>query len=321
MTRSTNRRLWNLAADVEARPTSAAIAQHTELTEREEFMTSRYAILLGCLCTGAFCLNDAWRADVSLSRELACCCSKDTTERTGAAGCCSRPVETPSANVSGGGPYAALNESRLRDLSDVPDPAPPGPRVSDKLPNVELINQNGENLRFLDDLVRKHPVCVVFFYTRCTGSCPGTIAKLRQLRTRFARELPDIRLVSITLEPDDDSPKELREYMERSGIADDPSLPAWHFCTGQADEIDELRRAMGLYDRDPVLDADKTQHAAVMVFGNDRTNRWAALASGSTLDDLTHTIVRIAGNSPRQRYAAAIRLGGTAHGHLNLAGP
>jgi protein SCO1/2 len=283
---------------------------------------TRYAILLGCACAGVFYLNDARRGDKSLPDEPACCCSKEATERTGATkGCCARPDDPSPVEVAYSDSYAALNESRVQELSDVPDPVSPGPRVADKLPNVELINQNGENLRFLDDLVRKHPVCVVFFYTRCTGSCPGTIAKLRQLRTRFARELPDIRLVSITLEPDDDSPKELREYMERSGIADDPALPAWHFCTGQADEIDRLRRAMGLYERDPVLDADKTQHAAVMVFGNDRTNRWAALASGSTLDDLTHTIVRIAGNSPRQRYAAAIRLGGTAHGHLNLAGP
>jgi protein SCO1 len=284
-------------------------------------MTSRYAILLGCVCTGAFCLNDARQGDVSLSRELACCCSKGTTERTGTAGCCSRPADPASDGSAEGGSYAALNESRVRELSDIPDSAPPGPRFSDKLPNVELVDQNGERLRFLDDLVRKHPVCVVFFYTRCTGSCPGTIAKLRQLRTRFAKELPDIRLVSVTLEPDDDSPEDLREYMERSGISEDSSLPAWHFCTGNADEIDGLRRAMGLYERDPVLDADKTQHAAVMVFGNDRTNRWAALASGSTLNDLTRTIVRIAGNSPRQRYADAVRLGGTAHGHLNVVFP
>lgn len=285
-------------------------------------MMTRYAILLGCACAGAFYLNDARRGNESLPVEPACCCSRGATERTGAAkSCCSQPTEHPSANVPDADPYAALNASRVQELSDVPDPALPGPRVSDKLPNVELVDQNGQHLRFMDDLVRKHPVCVVFFYTRCTGSCPGTIAKLRQLRTRFARELPDIRLVSVTLEPGDDGPGELREYMERSGITDDPSLPAWHFCTGNADEIDGLRRAMGLYERDPVLDADKTQHAAVMVFGNDRTNRWAALASGSTLDDLTRTIVRIAGNSPRQRYAEAIRLGGTAHGHLNVALP
>jgi protein SCO1/2 len=44
--------------------------------------------------------------------------------------------------------------------------------------------------------------------------------------------------------------------------------------TGARADIDALRRRLGVFDLDPVLDADKNQHAGVLVLGNDRKQRW-----------------------------------------------
>lgn len=213
---------------------------------------------------------------------------------------------------------AAQNEARLNALSNERLPDAKGRRVSEKFPDVELLDQHGKTHRFYDDLVKDHPVCIVFFYTRCQGSCPGTTQAMKKLRKLLAPEFgSEMRFISLTLDPEVDSSVELRDYMQRWKIEDsEPGQPEWYYCTGKYEELEELRRSLGLYELDPIIDADRTQHAAILTFGNDRTNRWAALPVGSDMQDIVDTMTRIAGNTERQRYAGAVKLGRTAHGHL-----
>lgn len=194
-----------------------------------------------------------------------------------------------------------LNDDKIKGVR--------GPRISDRFPNIDLIDHRGRQLKFYDDLVEDRAVCIVFFYTRCTGSCPGTTVTLKHLREGLKNEFKgeEMTFISLTLEPDVDTPEELREYMDRYGIKDNPDLPEWIYATGDYEELDELRRSLGVYDLDPIIDADKTEHAAILTFGNDRTNRWAALPTGLKKSYLVDTIIRITGNSERQRYASALK--------------
>ncbi|MGZ0167884.1 MAG: SCO family protein [Planctomycetales bacterium] len=196
-------------------------------------------------------------------------------------------------------------QRRVSTLETYRIPTATGRRVSARFPNTDLIDQHGRKLKFYDDLVKDTSVCIVFFYTRCTGSCPGTTTALKQIRRTIAQEFPndEFRFISLTLEPDVDTPEELQEYMDRYRISDDPSLPEWVYATGDFEEVDHLRRQLGVYDLDPIIDADKTEHAAIVTFGNDRTDRWAALPVGMGVGKVSETIVRITGNTPRQRYA------------------
>ncbi len=203
-------------------------------------------------------------------------------------------------------------QSRMTGLNTEQIPAATGARTSDRFPNIELLDHRGRHLKFYDDLVRDRSVCIVFFYTRCTGSCPGTTVALKQLRENLRGEFPaeDFAFISLTLEPEVDTAEELREYMARYQIDnDDETLPDWVYATGDYEELDGLRRSLGVYDLDPDIDANKAEHAAIITFGNDRTNRWAALPTGIQPGYLTDTIIRIAGNSQRQRYASVIAAG------------
>lgn len=197
---------------------------------------------------------------------------------------------------------------RIVILATTQIPAVSGTRTSDRFPNIDLLDHRGRHLKFYDDLLRDRCVCIVFFYTRCTGSCPGTTVTLKQLRRKLKNEFAadEFTFISLTLEPDIDTPEELREYMARYQIEDDESLPDWVYATGDYEELDRLRRSLGVYDLDPIIDADKSEHAAIITFGNDRTNRWAALPTGIKPGYLTDTIIRIAGNTERQRYATAV---------------
>ena len=203
------------------------------------------------------------------------------------------------------------DEAVMRRAQELPNdliPTVEGPRISDRFSNIELIDQHGRQLRFYDDLIEDQAVCIVFFYTRCTGSCPGTTVSLKKIRRAIAAEFPndEFKFVSLTLEPDVDTAEELQEYIDRYNISDDPSLPEWVYATGDFEELDALRRELGVYDLDPIIDADKTEHAAIVTFGNDRTNRWAALPVGMGEKKVAETIVRITGNTCRQRYTSTL---------------
>lgn len=187
-------------------------------------------------------------------------------------------------------------------------------RVSDRFPELTVMDQFGNHHEFYKDLVADKSVCIVFFYTRCTGSCPGTtvaLEKLRhELRGRFAPD--EMRFISLTLEPDVDTPEELQEYIDRYQIDSSPDLPNWYYCTGDFEELDNLRRSLGVYDLDPVIDADKTEHAAIITIGNDRLDRWAAIPSGLKTSDLVETVSRLTGNTMRQRYSTILAQHGNA---------
>ena len=179
-------------------------------------------------------------------------------------------------------------------------------RRSDDFPDVELIDQYGQPHKFRTDLIRDKIFCLALFYTECEGTCPGTIQRMKELRAAMKDEFDaeQLQFIAITLDPANDTPEKLKTYADNLGVSQDDGLAEWLFCTGAEEDLEEIRFALGLYDLDPVLDADRTQHAAVITFGNDQTNRLAALPSGLKSSHFTATFLRIAGTSERQRFAA-----------------
>jgi len=140
-------------------------------------------------------------------------------------------------------------------------------------PNPRLVTQDGEAVRFYDDLVRGRVVMVNFAYTRCTGSCPRSTAQLvevqRLLGERFGR---DVTLLTLSLDPENDAPDAMRQYIAAHG-----GRPGWTWLTGRRADLEAIRRFVGFADRDPVLDADRTRHTTLVLLGNDRTGRWSTV--------------------------------------------
>lgn len=202
--------------------------------------------------------------------------------------------------VAMAGGAAAVASSRVPLLPVVlaaPAPrAPTGPRPpkpSDDLKDVLVTDQRGQMHRFYSDLVADQRVVVSFFYSHCDGSCPGTHGVMCELREKLADVLPDrIRFLSISLDPDRDTPARLAEFTEPMGLDDDPRLPPWSFVTGSTDALQSLRRGFGYVDPDPAIDAVRSNHAAIITFGDDRRNRWSALPVGMRMAPFRRTVLR-----------------------------
>lgn len=111
-------------------------------------------------------------------------------------------------------------------------------------PPIELIDS--ESRPFSLDSLRGKVVVISFIYTTCNGSCPLTTFAVDRVRRSLQEEGlwgRSVEFVSITLDPERDTPKALARYARLYRA--DPNL--WHFLTGRPDQVSKVIAAWGLW--------------------------------------------------------------------------
>lgn len=99
-----------------------------------------------------------------------------------------------------------------------------------KLETFELTDQHGKVFR--SDQLRGNVWVASFFFTACPSECPRLTRALAELQTAF----PELHLVSITCDPETDTPAVLAQYAAKYGA--DPQR--WKFLTGDLDKIQHI---------------------------------------------------------------------------------
>jgi len=149
-----------------------------------------------------------------------------------------------------------------------------GPRAG-HFPNVTLYTHEGKKVRFYDDLMAHRVVAVNMMYTTCSDRCPPMTANLKQVQAMLGRHVGrDVFMYSITINPEHDTPKELRAYVKEHDIQ-----PGWLYLTGEPKDIEAVRYSIGFYDIDPEVDTDRAQHTGMVRIGNESVDRWAMSAA------------------------------------------
>lgn len=110
------------------------------------------------------------------------------------------------------------------------------------VPDVILVNQNGEKIRLKSYLTSDKPVVVDFIFGTCTTICPILSAGYANLQQKLGTDTQKIKLVSISIDPENDTPKVMREYLQRYR-----SKPGWDFLTGSRKDIDKVMNAFDAY--------------------------------------------------------------------------
>lgn len=154
------------------------------------------------------------------------------------------------------------------------------------LPNVPLITQNGENVKFYEDLVRNKIVLLNFFVMACAeGRCPIAMANLRKVQDKLGDRMGrDVFFLSITLRPELERPKGLKAYADNLEVK-----PGWTFLTGEPKEVETLRRALGYVDPDPERDRDLSNHIGMGRYGDDKLDRWGSVSLRSSATNIAST--------------------------------
>ena len=99
------------------------------------------------------------------------------------------------------------------------------------VPAFQLVDQRGAP--FTDASMLGHVTVVDFIFTRCAASCPRLTARMADLQGRLPREDSHARLVSFSVDPENDTPPVLAEYAAHAGA--DPAR--WSFVTGPVDSM------------------------------------------------------------------------------------
>ena len=155
----------------------------------------------------------------------------------------SNAVTLPLGGLNGNGMSESGSDEESRAIVQPEDPADmdPGRRkqlrelreISKSEPNwtrsFELIERSGEVIRSED--LKGQPYVVCFFFSTCPGTCKRQSGEMRLLQSKFQGK--PIRLVSISVDPDIDTPEVLKAYAE--GFNADPKQ--WLFLTGKLDDI------------------------------------------------------------------------------------
>ena len=127
------------------------------------------------------------------------------------------------------------------------------PRIG-PAPELSLTTQDGQRLSLTE--LRGKVVAVTFIYASCADTCPLLTAKMAGLQAALGADFgPKVFFLSITVDPERDTPAVLQRYAQAHGA----NLAGWAFLTGTPTEIQQVARRYGIYYRKtPRGDVDHT---------------------------------------------------------------
>ena len=150
--------------------------------------------------------------------------------------------------------------------------------------DVELVNQNGEKLRFYSDLLKGKVVIISSFMASCASACPVKNRNLEKIQDAAGERLgKEAVILSITVDPLTDTPSRLKDYAKTYH-----AKPGWHFLSGKKENVDWALYKIGQYFE------NKNDHVNIIVVGNETTGLWKkafALASSDELVKIFESVI------------------------------
>jgi len=160
------------------------------------------------------------------------------------------------------------------------------------IPNLPVTIQNGEKLRFYDDLIKDKTVVISFIFTSCGDLCPLTTARLAEVRDMLGDAVGrDIFFISLTVDPEHDTPERMKAFADAFHVGEGPG---WRFVTGKPADIELIDRRFG----DRSADRGLSDHRNEIVIGNGTTGDWTR---NSVFGDLEQVVREIRSMDPKQR--------------------
>jgi cytochrome oxidase Cu insertion factor (SCO1/SenC/PrrC family) len=150
------------------------------------------------------------------------------------------------------------------DPKPVVDPKSSGEAFSStKIPDAQVVDQNGKQLNFYSDLIKGKTVAINFIFTTCTTICPPLTATFRRVQQDAAARGLDVQLISVSVDPATDTPERLRDFAAKFKAG-----PGWTFVTGDKALIDSVLQSLG------AAVSNKNDHTPMILIGNDTSDYW-----------------------------------------------
>ena len=143
------------------------------------------------------------------------------------------------------------------------------------IPTVQLIRDDGKRVMLPEEMNDGRPVVLNFIFTSCSSVCPVMSEVFAQFEHKLGSERDKVHLMSISIDPEQDTPARLREYARKFKAG-----PEWQHYTGTVQASLTTQRAFGV-DR-----GDKMSHPAVTLLRAAPGLPWLRLDGFITPDEL-----------------------------------
>ena len=148
-------------------------------------------------------------------------------------------------------------------------------RVNYPTPQVALVRSDGRSVALSQELDDGRPVVMNFIFTTCETTCPLSSATFSALERQLRSDPHKVHIVSISIDPEQDTPPRLRAYAKRFSAG-----PDWQFYTGTVAASLAAQQAFNAYR------GDKMSHTPLTLMRAAPGRPWLRIEGFATPDQL-----------------------------------
>jgi cytochrome oxidase Cu insertion factor (SCO1/SenC/PrrC family) len=154
------------------------------------------------------------------------------------------------------------------------------------IPDIIVVNQEGQKLRLYSDLIKGKVVLLSFFFTGCGYTCPMQSDIFSRMQSILGPRLgKDIFLLSISMDPERDTPQKLRQWASNFNVK-----PGWTLVSSGSAGMKKM-----IEDFTGNKPGPREVHTAFVFIGNDRTEQWVSADGLTTPEYLTDLLDQMTG--------------------------
>jgi protein SCO1/2 len=143
------------------------------------------------------------------------------------------------------------------------------------IPSVQLVRDDGKVVSLPEEMNDGRPIVLNFIFTTCGSICPLMSSVFGQFQRRLGAEAGKVHLMSISIDPEQDTVARLREYARKFHAGHE-----WQHYTGTLAASLAAQQAFGVYR------GGKMSHAAVTLMRAAPGQPWLRIEGLVTPDDL-----------------------------------
>jgi protein SCO1/2 len=143
------------------------------------------------------------------------------------------------------------------------------------VPSVRLVRDDGKVVSLPSEMDDGRPIVLNFIFTTCTTICPMMSSVFAQFEHRLGPDARKVHLMSISIDPEHDTPDRLAEYARRFHAGRE-----WQHYTGTLDASVAAQRAFDVYR------GGKMTHSLVTLMRAAPGKPWLRIEGFATSDDL-----------------------------------
>ncbi|MHB1403302.1 MAG: SCO family protein [Thiobacillus sp.] len=154
------------------------------------------------------------------------------------------------------------------------------------VPDVKLVDADGAGVPLRRELAQQdRPLILNFIFTTCSAVCPVMSATFSQLQAALGPQRDAVRMLSISIDPEEDTPAALKAYAGKYGAG-----PQWQMLTGSLTDSIAVQRAFGVYR------GDKMNHQPATFLRAAPDQPWVRLDGFASAADILREVRQLRSN-------------------------